>query len=162
MIIFDDLPSAIEETRWIPPIYKGLKWTKMVYMNKSYAMATYPTSGYMAAFISGSNHNIAFFNEEASISAEKANETFTLVSFTACAAWNDNLHLTIVGYRNSTQVNTHTSILLFGKPQIILLQWQNIDKIVFQPTGDTAHLENREAASDTHCILTQLIVNELA
>ncbi|CAF3763715.1 unnamed protein product [Adineta steineri] len=161
IITFDDLPSMTEETIWIPPIYKGLKWSKMVYMTREYAAATYPTSGYMAALISGSNHHIAFFNEEASISRDGPNKIFSLISLTACAAWNDNLHLTIIGYKDLVKVKTYTSKLTFGKPQIVLLQWQNIDKIVFQPTGDTAtHLENHELG-DTHCIITQLVIDEL-
>jgi surface antigen len=158
-ITFDDLPSAAEETKWVPNKYNGFNWTKIVYMEKSYAMETYPKSGYVSSFMPGGSSHIAFFNEEAVISSEESNETFTLVSLTACAAWNDNLHLTISGYRNSIQVNTHTSTLIFGKPQVIILLWRNIDKITFQPSGGTLHQANKELESDTHCILTQLTIN---
>ncbi|UJR09820.1 hypothetical protein I4U23_014046 [Adineta vaga] len=159
-ISFDDLPPAMEETRWLPSIFKGLKWTKMVYMARPYALTSYPTSGYMAAFIASSNRHIAFFNEEASISSEKADEKFNLVSISVCAAWNDKLKLTLTAYRNSDEVSTHTSMLHFGKPQNISLQWQNIDKLILQPIGESGLVENQEAASDTHCIITQIILNE--
>jgi hypothetical protein len=157
-IAFDDLPSAAEETKWVPTPYRGLKWTKIVYMDKSYALETYPKSGYVTAFMPGASPHIAFFNEETSFGANNPNETFSLISLSACTAWTDNLHLTITAYRNSVQVNTHTSTLLFGKPQVIVLLWRNIDKIVFQPSGGTAFLESDELEKDTHCVITQLTI----
>jgi surface antigen len=158
-ITFDDLPSAVKETKWIPDKYKGFNWSKIVYMERSYATETYPESGYVTAFNPDGSSHIAFFNEEATVSVKESNETFTLVSLAACTAWNDNLHLTIIGYRNSKQVNTHTSTLLFGKPQVIVLLWKNIDEITLQPSGGTAHSENSELESDTHCVLTQLTID---
>jgi hypothetical protein len=157
-IAFDDLPSAAEETKWVPTPYRGLKWTKVVYMDKSYALETYPKSGYVTAFMPGGSPHVAFFNEETSFGAINSNETFSLISLSACTAWTDNLHLTITAFRNSVQVNTHTSILLFGKPQMIVLLWRNIDKIVFQPSGGIAFLESDELEKDTHCVITQLTI----
>ncbi len=122
-------------------------------------MATYPKSGYVTAFMPGGSPHIAFFNEETSFSAGNPNETFSLISLSACTAWTDNLHLTISAYRNSIQVNTHTSLLLFGKPQVIVLLWKNIDKIIFQPSSSPGFLENDELEKDTHCVITQLTID---
>lgn len=159
MITFDELPVAADETRWIPATYKGLQWNKVVYMVRSYALITYPNSGYTAAFAATGSRQLAFFNDEASITHEKISEPFDVVSLTVCSAWNSNLHLTVLGYYESEHVKTHSLTLSLGKPQTLLLQWPNIDKLVLRPTGDAVSAENQEPTSDTHCILTQLIIN---
>lgn len=127
-------------------------------MDKSYALETYPKSGYVSAFMPGGSPHVAFFNEETSINVENPNDTFSLISISACTAWTDNLHLTITAFRNEVQVDTHTSVLIFGKPQVIVLLWRNIDKIVFLPSGGTAIVENDESEKDTHCVITQLTI----
>jgi hypothetical protein len=83
---------------------------------------------------------------------------FTLISLTACAAWNDNLELTIRGHRNSIQTNTHTTTLLFGKPGLIVLNWKDIDKVTFKSSGGTAHPGSGESAW-LNVIITQLTIN---
>jgi len=129
-------------------------------MDKSYALETYPKSGYTSSFMPDGSPHIAFFNEETFFGVANPNETFNLISLSASAAWTDNLHLTLVAYRNSKQVNTHTSTLIFGKPQVIVLLWKNIDKIAFQPSGGPAFLENDELEKDTHCVITQIIIEQ--
>ena len=133
-----------------------MKWTGISYAHELYVKESHPKSGYVTAFMPGGSPHIAFFKEEASISAEDSNETFTLVSLTACAAWNDDLQLTITGYRNSTQINTHTTTLLFGKPQLILLQWKDIDKITFKSSGGTMHPGIGATVTSTQVVITQL------
>jgi hypothetical protein len=128
-------------------------------MDKSYAMETYPKSGYVSAFMPGGSPHVAFFNEETSFAAENPTEPFNLISLSACTAWTDNLHFTIIAYRNSKQVNVHTAVLLFGKPQVIVLLWKNIDKIVFQPTSGPPLFENDDLEKDTHCVVTQIILD---
>jgi hypothetical protein len=159
-IIFDDLPSAIEGVRGMSNTYQGLKWTQFNYAHQSYLTKTNSKSGYVTAFNTGYSPHIAFFKDEASLAIERPNATFTFVSVTACAAWNDDLQLTITGHRNSTQMNTHTTTLLFGQPQLILLQWKNISKISFKSFGGTAH---PETGSETlpHVVITQLTIDLL-
>ena len=93
-------------------------------MHESDWRQKYPASGYVTAFIPGGSPHIAYFDEDASIEVERPNETFTLISITVCAAWNDNLQFSITGCRDAVQTNTHTATLLFGRPQLILLQWK--------------------------------------
>ncbi len=112
-ITFDDLRSVVEESIRIPSTYRGLKWTDLSYAHERYWKKERPKSGYADAFTSGCGPHIAFFVNEASIAMERPNETFTFVSVTACAAWNDDLQLAITGHRNSTEINTHTATLLF-------------------------------------------------
>jgi hypothetical protein len=157
---FADLRSDDEQSLLIPNKYKGLKWTKMGYMNKSFATNKYSESGYTTAFTPGGSPHIAFFKDETSMTIERPNETFTLISLKACAAWNDDLQLTIKGYQKSLQVNTHTAILSFGKPQLIVLRWRNIDRVAFESSGGTPHPGSRDSGGSqvalTHLIIAQL------
>ncbi len=157
-ITFEDLPSAAEETKTIPSIYRGLKWIGLAYAHESYMKTKYPNSGYVTAFRPGCSPHIAYFSKDASIDAEPPNQTFTFVSLVACAAWNDNLQLTITGYRNSVQTNKHTTELVFGQPQHIPLRWENIDKVTFKPFGGTAH-PGSGSGSNLHVIITQLTIS---
>ncbi len=153
-ITFDNLTYPPSKRGALPESYKGLKWTGFEYMNDSYARSKHTNSGYATAFMSINNFYIAFSFSRASISIESPNETFSVLAVTACAAWNDDLQLTITGHRNSTEIKTHTSVLLFGKPQEIVLGWTDIDTLIFNSSGGTAHSEN--SISGNQFILTCL------
>jgi hypothetical protein len=160
-ITFDDLPSAIEEARIISSIYRGLKWTELSYAHELFWKNKYPNSGYVTAFNTGCGPHIALFKKEASITIERLNKIFSFVSIAACAAWNDDLQLTITGHRYSTQINTHTATLLFGQPQLILLQWKNIDTITFKASGGTPHPGTGREAGGSQVVITQLTIDPL-
>jgi hypothetical protein len=156
LITFDDLPDASEACKVISGIYRGLKWTGVSYVHKSYLKGNLLKSGYATSFIPDGSPHVAYFKNEASITTEHTNETFTLLSVNACASWFDHLQLTIRGYRNSTEINGHTSTLLFGKPQIILLDWKDIDRIIFKTFGGTIHPGSGGTADGTQVVITQL------
>jgi hypothetical protein len=156
-IMFEDLPSAEEKTKSVPSIYRQLKWTGISYGHELFFKTKHPKSGYATSFTPGGSPHIVYFSEEASIDVEHLNKTFTLISFTASAAWNDDLQLTITGYRNLVQINTHTTTLLFGKPQLILLNWKDIDKVTFKPFGGTAH-PGSDGSKRLHVVVTQLTI----
>jgi hypothetical protein len=158
-IIFDDLPSATEDGKWIPEDYRRLKWNKISYMHLSYGLKAHPTSGYVTAFMPGGSPHIAYFCDEGSISTEHLNQIFTFISLIACAAWNDDVELIITGYRDSTQINTHTLILVFGQPQLILLQWKNIDRIEFRSSGGMPHPGGRDSGG-TQVVITPLTIGQ--
>jgi len=153
-ITFEDLPSAEEKSKAIPSKYRELKWTGISYGHKLRLEKEHPKSGYVTSFMPGGSPHIAYFKEEASISVENSDKTFTLISFTACAAWNDDLQLTITGHRNSIEINKHTTKLLFGKPQLILLNWKDIDKITFKPFGGILH--RGSSGPGLHVVITQI------
>ncbi len=113
----------------------------------------------MTAFKNGCGPHIAFFSNDASITIERPNATFTFVSVTACAALNDDLQLTITGHRKLTEVNTHTITLLFGEPKLIFLQWKNIDKITFRSFGGTSHPGS--GVKGSHVVITLLTIDLL-
>ena len=155
-INFSDLPSAADAEKVMPKVYQEIQWNGMNYLYKEWVKSSHPKSGYLNAFIANSSSHIAFFKHEGSLSAPSTTDAFNLVSITACAAWNDGLELTITGYRRSIQTDTHTVILLFDKPQMILLQWESIDKVIFKSSGGTVHPESGGSGSGSQVVLTQL------
>lgn len=156
-ITFDDLPNVANDSALIPNLYHGLKWTNIYYGQEPYFKRRHPNSGYMTAFRASGSSNVAVFLKEASISAKQPNEKYNLVSFSACAAWNDHLELTVTGYRNSMQLNTCTKRLLFGKPRFILLNWKDIDSVSFKSSGGIAHPDSG-GSTGLHVIITQLTI----
>ncbi|CAF0985793.1 unnamed protein product [Rotaria sp. Silwood1] len=159
-VTFNDLPEAITGTKWISNIYNGLHWTYIYYANELYWKKMHPKSGYITSLIPGSSPNIAYFKDSALITVGSPNTKFTFVSVTACAAWKDDLELTITGHRNFIEINTHTTKLLFGKLQFILLYWEDVDKIMFKSSGGTAHpLVSGHAGSDV--VLNQVTICSL-
>jgi hypothetical protein len=158
-INFGDLPDATAAGRPIPPIYQGMRWTGICYMHKEYAGTKHRNSGYPGAFISNGSSHVAYFRDDVTLSSRSTYDVFTLVSMTACAAWKDGLELIITGHRESRQTDVHTVILLFGKPQTILLQWENIDKVVFKSSGGTPHPDTGGEDSSTQVAITQLVLS---
>ncbi|CAF3980570.1 unnamed protein product [Rotaria sp. Silwood1] len=156
-ITFHDLPISADQQRSIPNMYRRLEWVNMCYVNELFFKIRHTTSGYTTSFMAGGSRNIAFFEQKASVSVARPNEKFTFFSVAACAAWNDNLQLTITGHRNSIEINTHTEILLFGKPKPILLFWENLDKITLESSGGTAHPMSG-GGNWTHVLVAQLTI----
>jgi hypothetical protein len=159
-INFSDLLGGLEKERVVPSMYRGLIWTGFSYAHELFLKKTYPNSGYMTSFMSGGSSHVAFFNEEALIDCQHSNETFTLISLTACAAWNDDLKITITGHRNSIETKMHTTTLLFGQPQLILLHWKDIDNVTFEPSGGIAHPGTGTSALP-YVVVTQLTIGSL-
>lgn len=148
----------MDQCQVISNMYRGLKWTAICYGHEIFLKRNFPNSGYVIPVTADDSLQIAFFKVDASIEIDRPDEVFTFISVSACAAWNDNLQLTIAGYRNAMQINTHTTTLLFGQPRLILLQWKNINKVTFKPFGGTAHPGSGEVALP-HVIVTQLTID---
>lgn len=159
-IRFDDLPSAAQECKIILGTYRGLKWTGMCYGHQAVLNRNLPNSGYLTCFTAGSSPQVAYFKIDASITLERPNERFTFVSISVCAAWNDDLQLTITGHQNSVQTHVQTILLRFGQPQLLLFHWRNINKIILKPFGGTAHPETGQPALP-HVIITQITIDAL-
>lgn len=156
---FADLPSAEDKSINIPMRYKGLRWTTIAYMHRSFATKKYAKTGYASAFTKDGSVHVAFFKDKATIGTALPTESFTLLSLDACGAWRIDLQLTIKGYRNATVTATHTATLIFGKPQPIQLQWNNIDKITLESSGGTPNPDCPQSASP-HVILTRLVIKQ--
>ncbi len=158
-IKFDDLSSAADQVKFIPSIYRGLRWHQFWYIHKSYRASDHLESGYAACFTAAHGPHVAFFNSEASISVKNTNETFSFISIDVCAAWNDCLQLTIIGQRDSLEINIHKVRLGFGRPEHILLKWNNIDKIIFKSSDGIINTRNRALPDNTLIGITQIKID---
>lgn len=154
---FNDLPHVTEPSHF-PELYNGLKWTQFYYSNKSHVIQKRPNSGYVTAFVPDVSPHLVWSCKESKINSENFDDTFSLISLTTYAAWNDNLKLTIRGYRNCTQIHVCSITLLFGKPQRILLGWKDLDQVLFEPSGGNPHPDSGRSFSSLHFVLNQLMI----
>ncbi|CAF4961347.1 unnamed protein product [Rotaria socialis] len=55
-------------------------------------------------------------------------------------------------------VSKYTTVVLWCKPQLILLNWRDIDKVILQPLRGTRHPENGATIGRTHVVLAQVTI----
>ena len=120
-------------------VYKGLRWTHWKYMYRSYAHKTLPKNTFAKVFACVSNSYILYSDGAATIAMEDTHKTFFVTWRSACAISNDNLLLTIKGYRKNAQLYMHTVVLLLGEPQQLSLHWSAVDTIKLESSGGNAH-----------------------
>ncbi|CAM4884230.1 unnamed protein product [Rotaria socialis] len=142
-ITFNDLPMADQKSNFIPDMYRGLEWNKIYYTQRLHLKKNLLNNVHVPSLTATNSRHVAWFTEKAAISAENVNGIFTFVSLTVYGAWNDGMQLLITGHRNSILVSKYTTAVLWCKPQLVLLNWQDIDKVILQPLRDTRHPENR-------------------
>jgi hypothetical protein len=156
-ITFDDIPDASITIGTIPMSYKKLRWINFSYMHEQYAKLNYPDKGYATVFTPTGSQYIVWSSSSASINVDRDQQVFGVVSFEACAVYNDSVKLTIMGYRNSKLLYTHISTLLFGKLESIELCWTDIDTLKFESTGGTPRFKLNEGP---HFLLTSITVTD--
>jgi hypothetical protein len=156
-IKFDDIPDASMSYGTFSTYYKKLRWINFSYMHEQYAKVNYPDKGYATAFTPSGSQYIVWSSSSASVTVERDKQVFGVVSFEACAVYNDNVKLTITGHQDSTQVHIHVSTLLFGKSKSTELCWTDIDTIKFESVGGTPR---RELRGGPHFLLTSLTVTD--
>lgn len=155
---FDDLPHTAESSPF-PELYMGLKWSQFRYTNKLHALEKHPKSGYVVSGVIPISPYIVWSNKEAEISSVRTGETFSLISLTTYAAWNENLQLTITGYHKSCEMHSCSIGLAFGKPQRIVFGWKNLDQIVFEPFGGSPRSDSGRSVSSLHFVISQLTIS---
>lgn len=117
----------------LPRIYRNLVWDNINCVHKQYLKGKYSSNGYLTAATHTDSAYVAFTNSSASISVKKKGNTFDIISLWMCAAWIENLSVTITGYRKSLQIYGQTVILPCGQPSLIQLCWKEIDMLKFEP-----------------------------
>ncbi|CAF1002532.1 unnamed protein product, partial [Adineta steineri] len=126
LLTFDDLPS----NGLIPNGYYGINWD-----NEWVQHNDLPMSGYATSTVSGNNTS---YNEGGTpMTMTGANGTlFTLNSAVIAAAWNDNLQLTVVGYRSNAVIANNTFILqVYTFSSITFYGYSELDSAVFSTSG---------------------------
>lgn len=66
-----------------------------------------------------------------------AGGTFTFNGANLTAAWNDNMNIDVIGYRNNVAVYTQTKIVSDDFTTYFTFNYLNIDKLVIKPYGGT-------------------------
>ncbi|CAF1655124.1 unnamed protein product [Didymodactylos carnosus] len=132
LITFEDVPT----TDAIPNGYFDLIWNN-AYIIDTTIYSQWSGSGFHTALTSGKIVAYNMNGDRMSISsrANSSNGVFTINSFVAAAAWNDNLYFTVIGQRLSTILYTKTIILQKTLSKLIVLNWTNIDQIIFYGSG---------------------------
>ncbi|CAF0970260.1 unnamed protein product [Rotaria sp. Silwood1] len=141
LITFDTITS--EPVDEIPSDYIGLQWKNFYIMNLT-AFPSYYTSGFYTALQSG---YIAYNKKGSTMTISSSPPyKFNLYSFIATSAIQNQLRLTMIGERSSKVWYSATYPLYTHWPQLIELNYLNIDKITFSTTGSS------EFAMENLCI----------
>ncbi|CAF0840051.1 unnamed protein product [Adineta steineri] len=128
LLTFDDLSSGEQ----IPNGYNGINW------NNTYAQSIYyGANGYATGTVSGNSTSYNGYGNPMTMTG--ANGTlFTLNSAAVAAAWNDNLQLTVVGYRSNAVIANNTFILqVFTVSYITFYGYAGLDTAIFSTSGGT-------------------------
>lgn len=120
---FDDLSTGGP----VPDGYHGIRWINAWYADKRIF------GNYSGEYVSYNRNGLMMMME----SAEK-NKRFTFKSIAIAAAWNDNLQLEIIGYRDDTLITNHTFTLqVFAVSHLDFNDDTALDKVTFQTYGGT-------------------------
>ncbi len=87
-------------------------------------------------------------------------EAFSIKSFVAAAAWNNDLQLLMTGERSGVRVYNQTITLQVKSATNVVLDWRDIDKITFITSGGTPTNNTGSAthfAMDNLCITTEYV-----
>lgn len=97
----------------------------------------FSVSGYNTAVLSESNAVFNAFGNPLTIQSANGNP-FSLYAASVAAAWNDNLQLTVVGYRSSVPVVTNTFTLsVFTVLNVEFNGYIELDEVIFSSSGGT-------------------------
>ncbi|CAF1211222.1 unnamed protein product [Rotaria sordida] len=141
LITFDDITN--EPLGEIPSDYNGLQWENFYVMNLT-AFPFYGSSGFYTARQSG---YIAYNKNGSTMTISVSPPyVFNLYSFISSSGYQNQLRLTMLGYRSSTLWYSAMYPLYTHWPQLIELNYLNITKITFSTTDPS------EFAMDNLCI----------
>jgi len=130
LITFDDVSVSSPGETLVPNGYEGLVWSNFWVLN---AVPFGPSSGYYNGLISDSNVAYNAFGNPAEISALGRN--FNLVSAYLTAAFTSNLSVQVQGFRGANMVYEQTAVVTWTGPSLVMLNFQNIDRVEFDSFG---------------------------
>jgi hypothetical protein len=137
----------------IPSGYNNINWTN-AYAAFKYFFAV---SGYNTAAVSGNQTLFNGFGNPMTMT-NAISSLFTLHSAAAAAAWDDNLQLTIVGYRSNVVIANNTFILqVFTVSYLTFSGYSQLDTAVFSTSGGT--LNPTVSSSGTHFAIDNLCLS---
>lgn len=113
----------------------------------------YPKTGFGTAFEKDQRYVIFNFGNQ-SLRMCNRRSTFSVASFEATCAFQDELILTVTGRRDKKVIQSTNVILRYREVKIFRLNWQNINELEFSPTGgkQLTHCDD----TDRHVVLLAL------
>lgn len=135
----------------IPAGYGNFTWTGASELNG----ATYnPMSGYHVVTCSGSY--VIYTSGTITMQKIPAGTTFTMNTFLATAAWQDNLNLTMTGQLSSTVIYSQSVLLQVFTISAVTLNWSGIDKVTLTTYAGTPNANvtggGKHVAIDNMCV----------
>jgi hypothetical protein len=161
LITFDKLSNATSknEAGPLPDSYENLRWNNVWYMHEQWVKTNHTLSGWHQAFNNG--HVCVAFNGKGDTmsihSSQRANRTFSLISFEGTAAWHDDLVVKLTGRHQKEDVHSTSIVLQFNVASVFHLNWKNIDEIQFAPVSGKAH-QGTEQYSQKYFALTWILI----
>ncbi|CAF4063659.1 unnamed protein product [Rotaria sp. Silwood2] len=141
LITFDNITN--EPLAEIPSNYIGLQWKNFYVMNLT-VFPSYDTSGFSTALQSG---YIAYNKNGSKMTISTSPPyMFNLYSFITTSAFQNQVKLTMIGERSSKIWYSAMYPLYTHWPQLIKLNYLNIDRITFST------IDSSEFAMDNLCI----------
>ncbi|CAF1323017.1 unnamed protein product [Didymodactylos carnosus] len=86
------------------------------------------------------------------------NSTFTMNSFIAASAWNDNLNIYISGLLHGVAVQTTTLILQVFTKTVVTLNWSGIDTMTLTTSGGTRNANISAAGNGEFIAIDNMLV----
>lgn len=131
---FDDLLGGGVEYASIDSPYAGLIWSNFSALDTTLYTADMGTNGYANGVVSLNNVGFAGYGMPSGFSAS---QPFTLTSYAIGAAWNNNMTITVQGWRNGVLVDTDTFLVSANGSVWRQPDWVGIDTVLFAASGGT-------------------------
>lgn len=137
----------------MPSHFADFTWHNAAFMAKKCARKSFSNTGFDTAF--QQDRKCAVFNFGCRpLTIWKKESTFTILSFEATCAFQDNVKLTVTGRRNKATIQSSVFTLRFSKVQTLHLRWKDLDELEFFPTDGTQLSTSTD--TDRHVVLTAL------
>ncbi|MBB5515896.1 VCBS repeat-containing protein [Rubricella aquisinus] len=127
---FDDITT--QNFSGIPAGYAGLNWSNAWILNS--ANYSIQDSGYVRGTTSGDY--VVYASSTMRVTGINGDE-FDFNGVTLTAAWNDNLNIDVMGYRDGVLLHSETVIVSDDAPTVFTFGWDDVDEVTFRPYGGT-------------------------
>lgn len=135
LIGFDDLLGGGVEAAAIASPYAGFIWNNFDALDTVLYTADMGPNGYANGVLSPRNVAYDGYGNAASFSA---GQSFLLSSYAIGAAWNNDMTITVQGWRNGTLVDSDSFAVSADGSVRRQAGWTNIDTVTFIASGGTS------------------------
>ena len=122
-------------------------------MPRQCGKTAYPKTGFGTAFEKDQRYVVFNFGGRP-LRMSDSRSTYSVASFEATCAFQDELILTVTGRRDKKIIQTTNVILRYREVKLFRLNWQNINELEFSPAGGK-QLSYRND-TDRHVVLSSV------